>query len=120
MSHATVMETRGDILRRTLEETGVSKSELARRLVGDGPNGKAVANKRRQVTEWTRPGSSFSDQTADLLTKVLELSDDRLKAAARRARRARLEEQVAAIRVVVVDLARREGLEIPPVLEDDE
>jgi hypothetical protein len=117
MSHATLMETRGDILRHTLEESGVSKLELARRLAE--ATGKTVASKRRQVTAWTRPGGSFTDQTADLLTQALELPDNRLKAAARRARRARLEEKVDAIRAVVVDLAKREGIEIPAVLQDD-
>lgn len=61
----------GEILRRTLEEQGVSNRELARRLTIENP--ARLENTRRALIRYIRGEVTPSDQARDAIAKALGL-----------------------------------------------
>lgn len=119
MSHVTPTgerESRGELLRRTLDEMGLSNKELARRLAGEGATHTAIENKRGQVKDWAEPDSNFVDSTAERLAQALDKPGDYFKVPRRVRARISWGQQVAAIRSVVIELAERQGVPVPEIL----
>lgn len=121
MSHVTPGDerpspkSRGEQLDETMDRLGVSNLELARRLAAS--QGGDVEYKRRQVRHWRRHDVNFNDTTAARLAAALELDSGYFTASpAGRHRRLRLEEEVAAIRGLLIQLADRDGIDVPEVL----
>lgn len=66
-------------LREALEASGLSVSELGRRLAGPSATRSQVDNQRSQVHRWLRGGSGISDENAERLAGALGLPLDYFK-----------------------------------------